>query len=158
MRLTRGLRCIGAVLTLVTLCVPVVAAIDVYEFDNDADQARFRDLAEELRCPKCLNTNLAGSDAPIAADLRREIHRMIREGRSDVEIRDFLVVRYGDFILYRPPFRWDTALLWVAPTALLCVGAFVVLLIVWRRRIAEPAVISAQEEARLARLLEQDSE
>ncbi len=158
--MTRGLpfiRFIAAV-SIVTLCVPVVAAIDVYEFANDAERARFRGLTDELRCPKCLNTNLAGSDAPIASDLRREIHRLIGEGRSDGEIRDFMVLRYGDFVLYRPPFRWDTAVLWIAPTALLFIGAFVVFLIVWRRRGAEPAVISADEESRLARLLEQDSE
>ena len=153
----RFLRFIAAV-SIVALCVPVVAAIDVYEFDNEHDQARFRGLADELRCPKCLNTNLAGSDAPIASDLRREIHRLIGEGRSDGEIRDFMVLRYGDFVLYRPPFRLDTAVLWIAPTALLFIGAFVVFLIVWRRRSAEPAVISAEEESRLARLLEQDSE
>lgn len=142
-------------LLVVAVCASAYAAIDVYEFQNETERARFKMLADELRCPQCLNTNLAGSDAPIASDLRREIHRLIHEGRSDAEIRDFMVKRYGDFILYRPPFRWDTAALWVLPTLLLCLGGLVVLVIVWRRRRAEPVKISAEEEARLARLLDE---
>ena len=145
-----------ALLTMLVLCLPAHAAIDVYEFDGVAERTRFQGLADELRCPKCLNTNLAGSDAPIAGDLRREIHRLIRDGRSDTEIRDFMVQRYGDFILYRPPLRWDTALLWVGPTALLVIGGLVVVVIAWRRRRAAPVAISAEEEVRLAQLLERD--
>lgn len=150
------LRPLVPVLASLFLCMHAFAAIDVYQFANDAERARFNRLSDELRCPMCLNTNLAGSDAPIAADLRREIHTLIREGRSDDEIRDFMVQRYGDFILYRPPLRWDTALLWVGPTVLLVIGALVVVLMVWRRRGAGPAAISADEEARLARLLARD--
>ena len=80
-------------------------------------EARYRALTEEFRCPKCLNTNLAGSDAPIAADLRATVHRLILEGATDQAIRDYLQARYGDFVLYDPPVRRDTLLLWIAPVA-----------------------------------------
>lgn len=130
------------------------AAIDPYEFDSEAQRERYRHFIEEMRCPKCQNQNLAGSDAPIATDLRRELHRLLQEGRSDAEIVDFMVARYGTFILYDPPFDKKTALLWLAPIAFLGTGVVVLLLIVRRRRaIAEPAALSAAERARLDQLL-----
>jgi cytochrome c-type biogenesis protein CcmH len=109
-------------------------------------------LTEEFRCPKCLNTNLAGSDAPIAADLRSTVHRLILEGATDQAIRDFLQARYGDFVLYDPPLRRDTLLLWLAPALLLAVGLAMVVVMVRRRRgIAEP--LSEVERAQLDELL-----
>ena len=74
------------------------AAIDTYEFKDEAERERFRVLTEELRCPKCQNQNIADSNAPIATDLRREIFRMLEEGKGDDEIVDYLVARYGDFV------------------------------------------------------------
>src|SRR5690606_30584825 len=88
------------------------AAIDTYEFGSDSERARFRQLTEELRCPKCQNQNIADSNAPIATDLRREIFRMLEEGKSDDEIVDYLVDRYGDFVRYKPPVNARTLLLW----------------------------------------------
>ena len=98
------------------------AAIDAYEFADVQSQERYRILVDELRCPQCLNTNLAGSDSMIAKGLRREIHRMIQEGKSDDEIRQFMYERYGDFILYRPRVNENTALLWFGPILLLMIG------------------------------------
>ncbi|MEQ8859351.1 MAG: cytochrome c-type biogenesis protein CcmH [Pseudomonadales bacterium] len=128
--------------------------VDLYEFDDAAQQARYRALIAELRCPKCLNTNLAGSDAPIAQDLRRTVHRLITvEGMSDGEIRGYLQARYGDFVLYDPPFRPDTWVLWLAPAGLLLIG-LVVLLRMLRRPPAPP--LSADEAAQLRALVDQD--
>lgn len=127
-------------------------AIEAFQFADAAQEARYRALTEEFRCPKCLNTNLAGSDAPIAADLRATVHRLILEGASDQAIRDFLQARYGDFVLYDPPLRRGTLLLWMAPALLLAIGVAVVVVLARRRRgAAEP--LSDVERARLDELL-----
>lgn len=109
------------------LCLPSVhAAIEELEFASPEDRARYEKLVEELRCPKCTSGNLAGSDAPIAADLRSEIYRQINAGRSSDEIQDFMTARYGDFILYRPPLNLGTALLWFGPGLLLLAGLLII--------------------------------
>lgn len=136
------------------------AAIDTYTFASDAERARFHDLTKELRCPKCQNQDIADSNSPIAADLRREIHRMLQEGQSDQQIVDYLVARYGDFVRYKPPLDGRTALLWYGPGALLLGGLLVVAVIVARRRRAErvpsAARLDEDERARLAALLAQE--
>ena len=146
---------------LVVLCVPClsVAAVDVKTFSSDRERERFQTLVEELRCPKCQNQNLADSNSPIAADLRDEIYRMLEEGKSDREIVDFLVARYGDFVLYRPPVKDTTLVLWLMPLALLLVG---LLTILWVRRRQRPDPgdapdLAGDEAARLRALLERQS-
>ena len=138
------------------------AAIDTFEFANDAERQRYRNLIEELRCPKCQNQNIADSDAPIAMDLRNEIFRMLEEGKSNEEIIDFLVSRYGDFVLYKPPLTSRTLLLWYGPAGLLLIGFGVLGVIVLRRRgqnkDRSAAGLSVDEQARLAALLEQNSQ
>ncbi|UCJ15172.1 cytochrome c-type biogenesis protein CcmH [Pseudomonas sp. MM211] len=146
-------------LSLLLVLVGVAhAAIDTYEFASEAERARYRQLTEELRCPKCQNQNIADSDAPIAMDLRAEIYRMLEAGDSNAQIIDYLVARYGDFVLYKPPVTRRTLLLWYGPAALL-VGGFVLLgVIVLRRRKAGGEVstgLSNDEQQRLAQLLEQ---
>ena len=94
-------------------------------FANQQQQERFNKLAEELRCLVCQNQNLADSDAPLAHDLRREVHEMVLAGRTNKQIKEFLVARYGDFVLYRPPVQKNTYLLWLAPLVLLLIGALV---------------------------------
>lgn len=102
-------------------------------FETPEQEARFSDLTNELRCTVCQNQNLADSDAPLAQDLRQEIHQMISAGRSDMEIKTFLVERYGDFVLYRPPMQGNTLALWVVPGVLLFGGAVAVFFVVRNR-------------------------
>src|SRR5690554_8220384 len=90
-------------LLVLALMAPLaLAAIDTYEFDIEEQRQRFYQLSSELRCPKCQNQNIADSDAPIAMDLRREVYRMLNEGKDNEEIVDFLVARYGEFVRYKP--------------------------------------------------------
>jgi cytochrome c-type biogenesis protein CcmH len=157
--MARSLRFYGAIMALAALLVgsgSLLAAprFDVFEFDDPALEKRYQALIAELRCPKCLNTNLAGSDAPIAQDLRRTVYRLLTEdGMTDAEIRDWLQQRYGDFVLYDPPFRPDTWVLWLAPVGFLSAG-----LLVLTRLLRQPAAapISEHEHARLRDLLERD--
>ncbi|MBO1531777.1 cytochrome c-type biogenesis protein CcmH [Psychrobacter sp. F1192] len=97
------------------------AAIDVYDFDSERQEAQYRGLIEELRCPKCQNQNLASSDAPIAQDLKQRTYDLVKDGRSDTEIRNYMQERYGDFISYKPPVRPSTWVLWFFPPLLLIV-------------------------------------
>jgi cytochrome c-type biogenesis protein CcmH len=120
---------------------------------DEAVEQRLRVLAEELRCLVCQNESLAGSRAELAQDLRREIRTMIRQGRSDAEIVDYLVARYGDFVLYRPRVQPTTWLLWGGPFVLLALGLGVLVLNV-RRRAAAPGALSAAERKQAAKLLE----
>ena len=136
------------------------AAIDTYEFASDAERARYRQLTEELRCPKCQNQNIADSNAPIAMDLRAEIYRMLEAGASDGQIVEHLVARYGDFVLYKPPVSGRTLLLWYGPAALLAGGFLVLAVIVVRHRRAvsqSEGGLSEDERKRLAQLLERAS-
>lgn len=128
-------------------------AIDVYVFDDPAQEAHYKRLIEEFRCPKCLNTNLAGSDAPIAADLRRTVHELVVAGRTDAEIRDHLQARYGDFVLYDPPLRTDTVMLWLLPALLLIVAVVAIGRLARRHAAPASGSLDSDERDRLQQLL-----
>ncbi len=133
------------VLSLVgLLCVAPAPASEPLQFENPAQEARFLAMTQEFRCLVCQNQNLADSDAPLAQDLRVEIHQMLIAGRSDDEIKAFLVDRYGDFVLYRPEIGGNTLLLWVLPLALL-LGGFVVIILAIRRRKRIPATTDEEQ-------------
>ncbi len=126
--------------------------------DDPVAEKRLTKLSEELRCLVCQNQNIADSNAELAQDLRREIRGMIKEGKSDKEIIDFMVARYGDFVLYRPPVQGNTLLLWVGPIALLIFGLSA--LIAYQRRraarvAAEDKPLSADEASRADALLKE---
>lgn len=122
----------------VLLLTGTARAIDTgLEFDDPKLQARYEHIIDQVRCLKCQNTTIRDSNAFLAADLRREIRRMIEEGKTDDEIYDFLVERYGEFALYKPRARGKTLVLWLAPGILLLGGA-VILVGVLRRRMALP--------------------
>ncbi|RRW46175.1 cytochrome c-type biogenesis protein CcmH [Pseudomonas luteola] len=151
------IRRIRASLLLLFVWIGVAqAAIETFAYTNDAERERFQALTRELRCPKCQNQDLADSNAPIAADLRGEIHRLMNEGKSDEQIINYLVARYGEFVMYRPPVEKRTWLLWYGPAAFLILGFCIILIIVRRRQqqtLLSNAPLSADEQARLASLL-----
>ncbi len=154
------LRRIQVLLLALLFVVPAWAAIEEVDF-NDAQQlVRYKALIAELRCPMCLNANLAGSDAPIAADLRAEIHKQILAGKSDEEILQFLTERYGEFILYKPPLHIATSILWFTPPLLLLLGFFVLrrMLAGSRLQTAESDPLSRQEQEQLQQLLQKDQQ
>ncbi len=139
---------------LLLLPVLVLANIEAYRFDDPAKEARYRGLIAELRCLVCQNQNLADSNAELAQDMRRQTYEMVQNGSSNEEIVTFMVQRYGDFVLYSPPFRPSTALLWIGPFIIFVVGV-VILLIFIRRRNKEPEVeLSSAEHARAQSLLD----
>ena len=148
-RLPRQLVAALAPLLLVSVLAALPALAQVrsdpapLQFQGAAEEARFHALAAELRCVMCQNQSLADSNAQIAYDLRAEVLQLIREGRSDDEIREFLVARYGEFVLYRPRFGGHTWALWLAPSLLLLVGGVV---IVRRRSAGAPTAAPREDE------------
>ena len=124
----------------------VSAQVDTFEFDSDEQQSRFRQLSNELRCPMCQNTNLSGSSGGVAEDLRREIHRMIREGMTNEEIEQFMFERYGDFIFYRPRLRAETMFLWFGPLLFLIIGGFIAYGIFRRANSVNRVAVDLDEE------------
>lgn len=135
------------------------AAIDVYDFDDPEQEVVFRELLKELRCPKCQNQDIADSNAELAKDLREKTYQMLQDGNSKDEVIDYMVARYGNFILYKPPFMASTLILWASPVLVLLIGAVVVLLRT-RKKTAAPAdeALSEEEKQRLNRLLNKNKE
>ncbi len=134
------------------------AAIDVYEFDDPVSEQRFQALINELRCPKCQNQNIAGSDAPLAADLRKKVQVMIQQDRSDAEIVDYMVQRYGDFVTYRPPLKPVTWLLWFGPFVMVILIAIILFLWIRRRSHEQTLPLDEAQRARLQTLLAQSED
>jgi cytochrome c-type biogenesis protein CcmH len=128
------------------------SGMDVKRFDDPQKQQRYERLIEELRCLVCQNQSLADSNAPLAQDLRNEVYYIIESGKSDEEATRFLVDRYGDFVLYRPPFRINTTLLWLGPFALLVAGVLLLWRLARRRGVGGPVELSLEERQRLERL------
>lgn len=143
------------------LALPVLAAIDPYQFSSEAERLRYLEFTRDLRCPKCQNQNLADSNAPIAEDLRHELQRLLREGRTDAEIIDFMVERYGEYVLYQPRLERKTLLLWGAPVAMLLGGMLVIAILVRRARraaAATPQALDPEERRQLEQLLRDTQE
>lgn len=141
----RLVRLCRASLILLFLVSGAVKAIDTDPKLADPDQqATFERLTHEVRCLVCQNQTIADSSAPLAADLRREIREMLQAGRSEEDIRVFLLERYGDFVLYKPRFKLSTATLWLAPGLLLAIGGFALWRII-RRRAALPVPIDEED-------------
>jgi cytochrome c-type biogenesis protein CcmH len=143
-------------LLVIILLIPSLAAAEEARplADNPQVEARLKTLAVELRCLVCQNQTLADSHAPLAEDLRREVREMIAKDMSDKEIIDFLVQRYGDFVLYRPPWKASTSLLWLGPFLLLIAGATGLVFALRRRqkKLAD-VTLSEEEHNRVAQLL-----
>ena len=154
-------RCLAAAVLSLAILSPAIALGPDEVLSDPALEARARSLSKELRCMVCQNQSIDDSDAPLARDLRILVRERLQAGESDQQVINFLVARYGEFVLLRPRFSWHTALLWLGPPGVLIGGALVLLLVAWRRsRPGSPPpgreveVLTAAEEARLARLMQ----
>tara|TARA_Y100000588_G_scaffold108671_1_gene119149 strand:+ start:8621 stop:9106 length:486 start_codon:yes stop_codon:yes gene_type:complete len=132
-----------------------LAVIETYEFSDPKDESRYQDMIAQLRCLVCQNQNLADSNAELAKDLRAKTYEMINAGASDEDIADFMIARYGDFVLYKPPLRLRTTLLWGGPFALLLIALIVFFFTVQRSRV--PKDIEGVDREAAARLLDKKS-
>jgi cytochrome c-type biogenesis protein CcmH len=149
-----GLRLLLAGILLALLAFTAAAKTAAPLASDPALEARLMTLAAELRCLVCQNQTLADSDAELAVDLRNEIREQMRRGASDQDVIGYLVARYGDFVLYRPPLKASTILLWAGPAMLLLLGIGCLARALWRRRAqAMPAPVSAAARARAQELL-----
>jgi len=149
------MKIISVLLLIMLIHAPVVAKEAVPMAADPQIEKRLMVLSENLRCLVCQNQALSGSDSDFAKDLRREMRDMMKEGKSDQEIIDFLVQRFGDFILFNPPVKSYTLLLWLGPLLLLLLGATTLLLVLRRRGSAAnvAAPLSAADHQRAEALL-----
>ncbi|TFH88422.1 cytochrome c-type biogenesis protein CcmH [Billgrantia azerbaijanica] len=151
-------------LLLVTLAVWLVVGqaqaggIEVRGFDDPVLEQRYQSLTASLRCPKCQNQAIDDSDSPIAGDMRDRVYAMLQDGRSDMEIRDHMVQRFGDYVLYNPRLEGRTYLLWGLPAGLVVLGGVLVALVVRARRNASARALSDEERARLDALINRGRE
>ncbi|MDR5892111.1 cytochrome c-type biogenesis protein CcmH [Halomonas mongoliensis] len=151
------IRTLLATLVLLLVAGTVQAAgIEVREFDDPVMEQRYRSLTASMRCPTCENQAINDSDAPVSADMRDRIYLLLQEGVSDIEIRDHMVQRFGDYILYNPRLEGRTFLLWGLPAGLVVLGAIVVVLIVRSRKTASAQALSEEERARLQALINRE--
>lgn len=132
-RVMRGLFAVVGLMLVLSMGAGAALAVDTTTLSDPALQARYEALTHELRCMQCQNQSIADSPVGLAEDLRREVRDMLVAGKSDEEIRDFMVARYGEFILFRPRFSARTAWLWLAPALLLVFGAFVAVRVIRQR-------------------------
>lgn len=152
MGLFRTLLSSALVLTALVLVAPSHGQnLEAYQFDEPAQEALFKELIDELRCPKCQNQSIADSNAELARDLRDRTYFMVKEGATKQEVIDFMVARYGDFVHYQPPLTFVTSILWWGPIAVLAVGGLVILFRVRQQRSTE-VELSDDERAQLATL------
>ncbi len=131
-----------------SIALPAQAAVEVLNFKNEQQQEDYKALINELRCLVCQNQNLADSNADLAKDLRQQTYDMIAAGKSKQEIADYMVARYGDFVLYRPPLSGKTVLLWLGPALFMLAGGIVMLTIVRRKSSGNAPDQSSLDRAR----------
>lgn len=147
---------------LFALSVNAVVEGYKYDFDNEIDKHRFEDLAEELRCPKCQNQNLADSNAPVARDLRDKLYELVKDGRSDMEIMEYMVARYGDFVRYKPEMKSSTWVLWFGPAVMMFIAVLIVVALKQSRKPKADKTsdheLSSEELAQLEVLKQQNSQ
>ncbi len=140
-------------LSLLLFSLAAVARVEVHTFDSPEQEADYRQLINELRCLVCQNQNLADSNAELAQDLRRQTYEMIKGGADMDEVVDYMVQRYGDFVLYRPPLNLSTLLLWVGPFLILGSGVLVLVLTIRRRKREAGLQLNPEQQERARRLL-----
>jgi len=137
---------------------PAMARVEVKQFDNPEQEERYDKLIAELRCLVCQNQNLADSNAELAVDMRRKTYEMVKQNKSEKEIANFMVERYGDFVLYRPPLNSNTLLLWTGPFLILLIGLALLARTVRKRRATPVDAIDDTELKTAASLLDSESD
>jgi len=144
-------------LIFLSLCLPIaVNAIDSKAFSDPRQQQAYETLTSELRCLVCQNQTIADSNAELASDLRRQVYEMLQQGKSRDEIVQFMTDRYGDFVLYKPPFKAKTGLLWLGPVVFLMLGIIAVFLVLKRKKQAATQENGQAEKlAKICRLLDE---
>jgi len=150
------LKVIALLLLMVNFAVQ--AGIEAHTFEDSQKEGVYKELIEELRCLVCQNQNLAGSNAELALDLRQQTYDMVQSGSSKSDVVDYMVQRYGDFVLYRPPFKISTLLLWVGPFVILLFAVLGLLRYIRGRAKATDPEISQEDMARAERLLSQNQQ
>lgn len=153
-----GLLCSLLLLILLGSVGVIRAEVEILEFEDIGQERQYKTLINELRCLVCQNQNLADSNAELARDLRNQTYTMITQGKSNQEIVDYMVTRYGDFVLYRPPLNPMTMMLWVGPFVLLLSGFVILLRLVRRSRQTAQSDLSEADRARAERLLNNQEE
>jgi len=157
-----------ALLLGVMLSGSVLAAIDTYQFKSEAQEQQYRQITEQLRCPKCQNTSIAASDSIIAADMRTKVYQLLNDGQSREQIVQYMVARYGNFVTYEPPVTPSTLILWLGPLLFVLIGASVIVMRARRQsgkvfsnaasqRDVVASELSLPEQQRLAQLLKTDA-
>lgn len=132
----------------------VFSASELLTFDNEELRERYIKLSFEFRCPKCMNQNVADSNAPISEDIRQKTYEMLHQGYSDQEIVDYMIERYTEFVIYKPQMSFLTIWLWILPFALLLAGGLVVRQLVLKPSASATEIISEEDNERLKKLLE----
>ena len=138
---------------------PGFAGVEYRQFDNPEQKQAYNNLISELRCLVCQNQTIADSNADLAKDLRRQVYEMLQQGKSQQDIVDFMTERYGDFVMYRPPFNAKTVILWVGPLVFVVIGLITLIIISRRKKKPSPEQgLSDQDKERIHSLLEEGEE
>ena len=142
------------ILLLLVSPLQIQAAIETYQFEHAEHEQLYKKMLEELRCLVCQNQNLSASNAGLAGDLRQQTYEMVIEGQSQAQIVDYMTQRYGDFVLYRPPFKSSTALLWFGPFILLIVGILMLIKTLRARKEIVDEPLSNEQHDHIKHLLD----
>ena len=139
---------------LILFSFQVLAAIEIYQFDQPEQEKLYNQMIDELRCLVCQNQNLSASNAALARDLRKQTYQMVIDGQSHAQIVDYMTQRYGDFVLYRPPVKPSTALLWFGPIILLFVGVMVLIATLRKRNKLVDEPLNDDQHQQIKKLLD----
>jgi cytochrome c-type biogenesis protein CcmH len=144
-----------SVIFLLVLSGMAYAGVEYRQFANPEQQAAYENLTSELRCLVCQNQTIADSNAELAADLRRQVYEMLQQGKSKQDIAQFMTDRYGDFVLYNPPLKLKTGVLWIGPVVFLLIGLIAVFLFARRKKTNATVEINAEKQQKIRNLLDE---
>jgi cytochrome c-type biogenesis protein CcmH len=132
-------------------------AVDTHQFSNPEQQKTYESIISELRCLVCQNQTISDSNAELAADLRRQVYEMLQQGKSKDDVLQFMTERYGDFVLYNPPFKAKTGLLWLGPLLFLIIGLIMIIWFIRRKKRTPTTVIDKVQQEKIHRLLDSEN-